>query len=420
MAGYIGALIAIGILLIGVSYIPIQLDRKGKIYLIGASSLIALATYASKITFAWWQSSLILILLAFLTALLLNRRLQQFVLVRDTATTVANEAVHNSGEDSEPASLSKDDVMEKDKNDSIIHSPVEEDSHSVDSKGNGIFLQSEISDVSSNAKGEIEEVDLDVVIDEPLVTEEPAASLEEELLAARSDWIEEEDEIEQVQEDSFADRTSVLEAIDEDDTVGQYDDSSIEESVAEWIAVEDVNEPLEEIDVENSPSKEEAIEDFDPLVDELSEIIDPLDTAELEGDELYQTRFEMVEHSEGELDAPFEEIPIEEESSKESVTPLKSVFQTQMLHALVEEVMVQEEILSSYDYEHYVKQFLQPSLPPQDYYTFASLLVQHHIQHQHYEKLNDWLPDLIEKFSGYPIIKEELQYIQDFTKEKIY
>ncbi|QSS99120.1 hypothetical protein IMZ31_13650 [Pontibacillus sp. ALD_SL1] len=417
MAGYIGALIAIGILLIGVSYIPIHMDRKGKLYLIGASALIALATYASKVTFTWWQSSLILVLLAFLLALLLNRRLQQFILVRDTGTSVSNEPVHKGVEDIEPVALSKDDEMKKEKSDSIISSTVEGESLSDDSKEEEV-LQEELSDVAPDL--EEEPSDLDVIIEEePLNTDKPVVSPEEELLAARSDWVEGDgEEIEDVQEDAFVERSSILEVIEEDYTEEDNVDRTVEDSAPEWVDQDDVLEPVGEMDEEEFTLRDEVLEDFESLA---SEDVDQ-EEVEVEGQEVNESglsAFEMVEHIEDEQDALEEEAPLERESSKGSATPLKSVFQTQMLHTLVEEVMVQEEILSSHNYEQYVKQFLQPSLPAQDYYTFASLLVQHHIRNQNYQELDEWLPELMNKFSDYPIIKEELQYIKDFAKEHV-
>ncbi|WP_345239938.1 hypothetical protein [Pontibacillus salipaludis] len=409
MVGYIGALIAVGILLIGASYIPIQLDRKGKLYLIGASALIALATYASKVTFTWWQSSLILVLLAFLTALLLNRRLQQFVLVHDTS--VSNEAVHMEEEHIELGAVDEQEV-EDEKEGLIVSQTVEVESLSDDSKEEEILLQEELSDVAPDL--EEESSDPDVIIED----KESIVSPEEELLAARSDWVEgDEEEIEHVQKDAFVERSSILEVIEEDykeeDNV-----QTLETSVPEWVNEDDVLEPLGEMDKEEFTFREEVLEDLEPLAGEAVDQEED-EVEEQAVNESGLSAFEMVEHIEDEQDALEEEAPLDRESSKGSATPLKGVFQTQMLHALVEEVMVQEEILSSHDYEHYVKQFLQPSLPAQDYYTFASLLVQHYIQNQNYQKLNDWLPELIEKFSGYPIIKEELHYIKDFAKENL-
>ncbi|KGP90964.1 hypothetical protein N780_02800 [Pontibacillus chungwhensis BH030062] len=410
MAGYIGALIAIGILLIGLSYIPIQLDRKGKLYLVGASALIALATYASKVTFAWWQSSLILVLLAFLTALLLNRRLQQFVLVRDTS--VLNEAVHKEEKDIEPVSIEEEEMQDEEEH-LIVSQKVEVESLSDDSKEEEIILQEELTDVAPDLEEE-ETSDLDIIIEEePLSTDEPL-SPEEELLASRSDWIEGYgEETEHVQEDAFVERSSVIEVIEEDYTEELDDDRTSEDSTSEWVDEDDVLESIGEMDEEEFSLREEVLEDFESLADEDA----GQEEVEVEGQEVNESAFEMVEQIEGEEGSLEVEAPLEGEASRRTAAPLKSVFQTQMLHALVEEVMVQEDILSSHDYEHYLKQFLQPSLPAQDYYTFASLLVQHHIRNQNYQELNEWLPELINKFSDYPIIKEELQYIKDFAEE---
>lgn len=414
MFGYIGALIAVGILLIGASYIPIQLDRKGKFYLIGASALIALATYASKVTFAWWQSSLILVLLAFLTALLLHRRLQQFVLVRDTS--VSDEAVHKEEEDIEPVAHGEKE-MDGEKEDHIVSQSVEVDDRSDDSKEEEILLQEELSDVAPDASDEEEPAELDVIIEEePLSTDEPVVSPEEELLAARSDWMEEDEtEEEHILEDSFEDRSSILEVIDEGYSDEREEENVVVDSAPEWVDEEDVLEPLEELDEEEEVAlREEVLEHLEPLDDEDFEQEDEVE--ELEGNE---SAFEMVEWVEGEPDALEDEVPLERAPSEEIAKPLKSVFQTQMLHSLVEEVMIQEEILSSDDYVQYVKKFLQPSLPDQDYYTFASLLLQHHIEHQHYQKLNEWTYELLDKFSDYPMIVAELEYIQDFAKENL-
>lgn len=85
----------------------------------------------------------------------------------------------------------------------------------------------------------------------------------------------------------------------------------------------------------------------------------------------------------------------------------------QMLRLLASQLELQRDKLSADRYESLIKEHLIADLPPQDYYTFASMLVEHYIRNKESGKLEELLCDLREKFKEFPIISMEIQYLYE-------
>ncbi|WP_449620010.1 hypothetical protein [Robertmurraya sp. Marseille-Q9965] len=89
----------------------------------------------------------------------------------------------------------------------------------------------------------------------------------------------------------------------------------------------------------------------------------------------------------------------------------KTVLQQQLFHTMVSQIHYARKQMSAKAYEAYIKEYLHPDLPLQDYYTFASLLIEHYISQKELGKLNELLTLLSDKFTNYPILDMEIQYL---------
>lgn len=85
-------------------------------------------------------------------------------------------------------------------------------------------------------------------------------------------------------------------------------------------------------------------------------------------------------------------------------------------------ILTQLEIAKSQmgtkDYEQLLNDCLQPELIAQYYYTFANLLIQHYLENGEFTKLAQLLTQLEAKLYEYPIIMEEIHYLQAIISNK--
>ncbi|QWU05809.1 hypothetical protein KNH48_09180 [Heyndrickxia coagulans] len=86
--------------------------------------------------------------------------------------------------------------------------------------------------------------------------------------------------------------------------------------------------------------------------------------------------------------------------------------QKQLLGVLVEQLNLYRLTQPADAYEQLVKAHLHPQLAPEDYFTFASLLVEHYIAEQQFGKLQVLLKDLAETYAEYPVIREEIDFLR--------
>lgn len=86
--------------------------------------------------------------------------------------------------------------------------------------------------------------------------------------------------------------------------------------------------------------------------------------------------------------------------------------QKQLLGVLVEQLNLYRLTQPADAYEQLVKAHLHPQLAPEDYFTFASLLIEHYIAEQQFGKLQALLKDLAETYVEYPVIREEIDFLR--------
>jgi len=103
-----------------------------------------------------------------------------------------------------------------------------------------------------------------------------------------------------------------------------------------------------------------------------------------------------------------EEAPETLASVPNGTTPI----QKQLLGVLVEQLNLYRLTQPADAYEQLVKAHLHPQLAPEDYFTFASLLIEHYIAEQQFGKLQALLKDLAETYVEYPVICEEIDFLR--------
>lgn len=104
---------------------------------------------------------------------------------------------------------------------------------------------------------------------------------------------------------------------------------------------------------------------------------------------------------------------VEEASDTLASVPTETTpIQKQLLGVLVEQLNLYRLTQPADAYEQLVKAHLHPQLAPEDYFTFASLLVEHYIAEQQFGKLQVLLKDLAETYAEYPVIREEIDFLR--------
>ncbi|WP_342399367.1 hypothetical protein NST20_09810 [Weizmannia sp. FSL W8-0676] len=106
--------------------------------------------------------------------------------------------------------------------------------------------------------------------------------------------------------------------------------------------------------------------------------------------------------------------PAVEEASETaaSVPNGTTPIQKQLLGVLLEQLNLYRLTQPADAYEQLVKAHLHPQLAPEDYFTFASLLIDHYIAEQQFGKLQVLLKDLAETYAEYPVIREEIDFLR--------
>jgi Ca2+/Na+ antiporter len=106
--------------------------------------------------------------------------------------------------------------------------------------------------------------------------------------------------------------------------------------------------------------------------------------------------------------------PAVEEASETaaSVPNGTTPIQKQLLGVLLEQLNLYRLTQPADAYEQLVKAHLHPQLAPEDYFTFASLLIDHYIAEQQFGKLHSLLRGLAETYAEYPVIREEIDFLR--------
>ena len=102
--------------------------------------------------------------------------------------------------------------------------------------------------------------------------------------------------------------------------------------------------------------------------------------------------------------------PISEEIT--TATEHVSELQQQMFQTMVSHIQIAQQQLNDSEFEQLVMSHLHPDIPDQQYYIFASFLIQKYMTAKKTEKLRELISQLKEKFSTHPILLQELEFME--------
>lgn len=201
------------------------------------------------------------------------------------------------------------------------------------------------------------------------------------------DLTDETDRVEEIIEDKDSIEQS-FDAIEENLT-----ENSLAISEPEILIEELTNLPLESLEMDDSIEQLE-----DPLVDSTME--------KQFGVEEEETFIESDSVSLLEEPDVIEETPIVD------ATEHVSEFQQQMFQTMVSHLQIAQPQMKDDEFEQLVMSYLHPNIPEQQYYIFASFLIQSYISAKKTEKLHELLALLKKKFIAHPILLQELEFIE--------
>ncbi|MDZ5470801.1 hypothetical protein SM124_03450 (plasmid) [Bacillus sp. 31A1R] len=171
----------------------------------------------------------------------------------------------------------------------------------------------------------------------------------------------------------------------------------------------------------NNNEKDSRIKDV-PYIEVLNQVAVSFDSNNAYNGELNQPRSEQndeIHHvmiteelqEENLFKSPvFDELEDMEEQTKQRQ---KTLLQQKLFQTMVDQLYVARKTMLLEEYESLIIQHLHPDMSVQEYYTFASLLIQHYITHKERPKLKVLLEDLIDKMEDYPVLEMEIQYLYE-------
>lgn len=427
------------VLLIPVFYFfDFGLTRKGKVSVLTASFIIALLGIMANSLLVLTQTLLITLALILLTVLLVNRKMNNVIFIADGKKEVAKGNAFENQKDRLLNDSESNHVAQSEVSVTIDKMHLESDDEKIaeDSYRDNLIQVEQQLDESDVHLPLIDEnkafeghVDLDIGVENLLEEslqhsqiELPNTGMVEEL----HDFSNELLEIEKV---SLEENTStdLIEEKDNYAAVEQEATGYLEELFMEDIAVLDRVEPpkSEEIKVEKMDVMEGNIEEQLSLNAEVHSSTREGDIPELasidfpEIAKMESNQESSISMSDVEDGRNFSNIilagPSEQKNTNAEVTMIsneRQVIQQQLFKTMVTQLIVSRKLINKNDYENMVKEYLHPELPLFEYYTFASMLINHYILGKEYVKLQALLDGLDQKTQGEPILQQEIHYLQ--------
>lgn len=263
-----------------------------------------------------------------------------------------------------------------------------EDKLEDSAKEEEVAFNSEMDEIETET-AELETVNPEEILESELLEDGVLNELELAQREVAASIVEEEDELLENEETSAPEEFPILKEEERNHALIEMNDEESDNLQTEEPLISD---ELAHFD-EESPYE---IEAEDTTLEEIVE------TAEFDTDREVGDLVDVVETD------FISAISDEDETEKEEQT---STFQQQMFHTMVSQINLAKKQMSPQSYEQYVKEYLHPEMPIQEYYTFASLLIEHYIRQKELGKLEGILTDLSGKFTNYPVLDMEIQYL---------
>lgn len=307
--------------------------------------------------------------------------------------------------------------------------PDETEAEVVDEWDEDLFL--EVLEPETIKEELVAEEELPVNKDENLISD---AGKESEEVISLAELLESENLIEEIDPleenvyvEMFTDSEAAASLEEQPEWVGQNVVEEIDsEEILKFIEEPEAAEGLAEID-KHLEIMEQEVEALAEIAEEAPVNLSFIEESDVpegseEVDEQLESNKQDVEViAESALEAPvmtdIDTSTEQQESVKEdaqSEMPVhKTKLQQELFQTLIEELKLAKKQKSDHDYELLVSSYLDDSLPHQDYYIFANMLIQQYVQTKNQEKLSQLLERLEDKFQAYPVVLAEINYLKN-------
>ncbi|ANB59971.1 hypothetical protein GFC30_2887 [Anoxybacillus amylolyticus] len=370
--------------------LPLGLSRRGKMVALFVSLLLSLLAATASAVFPLWQLSLLLLLMAIAITYVLDRRfghvLYAIVEEEDELFTVEEEAIAVQSFDKKqqlaPSFPNLSDVQLNAETETIADELAP--------------LQPSDSEVRDGAE-------LDDWLEED--------TLEENSIAAEKapDAWTEEDYLPPLSLEEYETMTkpAVADDVENDDTFEWLEDS----------------ERLDELEEKLERTSDNSLEETTlPIELGLDALLEEEGAFERASDNLMEETILL----EPKLGALFEEeiVPSEsldelleaDEPTEQLATLNVASMPSELMQTIIDELHFIRQFVGGNEFEQRLLQCMQPSLSDHDYYVFAKMLIEHYLFEKEYDKLSSWLIHLRERFSRYPVLLEEIQFLSHIEK----
>lgn len=436
MEAYIFALIAF-LLFIPIIYVlPTGFTKFGKFLILGIAFMLALIGILLQTILTLWQTILIMIMLLTVVALFIEKKYGKTLFQKKEMS-------------SEPGKK-------------VIKFELEDDIEEIiqfDGKGPSIVKHEETEVISNENVAnpdKIHQPNFADQIDELPVTETPLPNVSKLEEIPTIDTIEELKDL-TIKQESIASRylqddnvdveligvtenveIDVEKAIAEvsvtkEDVIDQHENSSSildelikevekdENRIAEKLPikptklVKELQSPYIEIDdsVEEESTEESNVDENDSAIEIDNMTIEEIGTTMSDEDTI------SLENESSSQEPTISDMIAEEIEEAEMNIPVgNSQLKQQVLQIMVSQLKLLQKSLPSAQYEKLIISHLHPDLSDRDCYTFISLLIEHYVLEEKYQKLLTLLMEYRGRFKKYPIILQEINYLlEEYCKK---
>jgi hypothetical protein len=464
MGQFIGIGISLIVLVIILFVLPLPFSNKGKSIIASVSCMIALLGIFAQSVYGPWQILLFLSMLALLSSYFLVKRYSPLLFAHGSSST--EEDIWETGE--EVLDVEKNERKDQNEIDGMTSTSELETNHDEEKAGSSSTDLNETFDHESNEL--IKKEDVMDVLKVQLEDESDtltSTNMEEGLVREKNNVIEpiEKKEVEEQVDDVVSrveqwiaeENDDVIEPLGEDELFSEQDNDF--NDVEKWIAEEnesiidriDENEQLDEnqidvLELERTEDIEELADSFGMPNNELEEDIQKqeLDESSEQQDvelieDSIERNHEMSEwlsdespssENDGEEELSLQETPKDEINQNYETIKNKNVeevrledeqnrstaLQKELLHTMVEQLILSKNFVSPIEYEQLIRHHLHPSLHDHEYFLFAQLLMEHYVETDNKQALKSFIQSIENRYEAYPLLMKQLQMIKQLTE----
>ncbi|MBP2240598.1 hypothetical protein J2Z40_001155 [Cytobacillus eiseniae] len=420
-------------------FLPLGLTKKGKIIVVSVSFVLSLIGVSANSLFEWWKLALLVFVLVILSSYLLDRKMKDLFLVSEH-----DNAINQLDFTSPPVEISlekeRNEIEESNYQDNMAnmsHFEEEIEEINVENEDAHYVESSEISIIDNQEEDLLAELFLDTEIIKKMDEESEHVLIEEETSNHSSiEIVDNTDngylsELEKMMLDDPKESSFTMSKFEEAEEKNSLLFNELKENIQEQDA--------DLLEVFSQFEDKEQITEMNVLTQEMPNIesqqqedtedyLEVLTQFELSKNEAASTNEQALNIEPDSL--VVEELIEEEQQSETSIQPIeiqsltfikkeKNHLQKQIISTLLDQVKLAKETLDRNKYEQLLKECMHPSMPKLEYFTFASLLIEHYISTKDVIKLQNLLESLEMKYIEYPILMQQIQFLQTVYSEEL-